>query len=74
MNANAGNTRDAGLIHELKYLLEEEMATHSHTLAWKIPWTEELVGYSLWHHKESEHDLVNNTLINSCIAGGFFTS
>ena len=21
--------------------LEEEMATHSNTLAWKIPWTEE---------------------------------
>ena len=21
--------------------LEKEMATHSHTLAWKIPWTEE---------------------------------
>ena len=54
MNANAGNTRDAGLIHELKYLLEEEMATHSHTLAWKIPWTEELVGYSPWGDKESD--------------------
>ena len=23
-------------------LLEKEMATHSSTLAWKIPWTEEL--------------------------------
>ena len=22
-------------------LLEQEMATHSNTLAWKIPWTEE---------------------------------
>ena len=28
------------------------MATHSSTLAWKIPWTEELVGYSPWGHKE----------------------
>ena len=28
--------------------LEKEMATHSGTLAWKIPWTEEPVGYSLW--------------------------
>ena len=36
--------------------LEKEMATHSSILAWKIPWTEETVGYSLWHHKESEHD------------------
>ena len=26
--------------------LEKEMATHSSTLAWKIPWTEEPVGYS----------------------------
>ena len=27
--------------------LEEEMATHSSILAWKIPWTEEsLAGYS----------------------------
>ena len=24
------------------YMLEKEMATHSSTLAWKIPWTEEL--------------------------------
>ena len=24
--------------------LEKEMATHSNILAWKIPWTEELVG------------------------------
>ena len=23
-------------------------------LAWKIPWTEELVGYSPWGHKESD--------------------
>ena len=27
-------------------LLEKEMATHSSILAWKIPWREELVGYS----------------------------
>ena len=29
-------------------LLEKEMATHSSVLAWKIPWTEEPVGYSPW--------------------------
>ena len=28
--------------------LEEEMATHSSILAWKVPRTEELVGYSPW--------------------------
>ena len=26
--------------------LEKEMATHSHILAWEIPWTEELADYS----------------------------
>ena len=34
--------------------LEKEMATHSITLAWKIPWTERLVGYSPWGCKESD--------------------
>ena len=34
--------------------LEEEMATHSSILAWKIPRTEELAGYSLWGRKESD--------------------
>ena len=24
-----------------EYPLKKEMATHSHTVAWKIPWTEE---------------------------------
>ena len=35
-------------------LLEKEMATHSSILARKIPWMEELVGYSPWAHKESD--------------------
>ena len=33
-------------------LLQKEMATHSSILAWKIPWTESLVGYSPQGHKE----------------------
>ena len=34
--------------------LEKEMATHSSTLAWKIPWTEELgAGYCPWGREES---------------------
>ena len=33
--------------------LEKEMAIHSNTIAWKIPWTEEPgIGYSPWGHKE----------------------
>ena len=34
--------------------LEKEIATHSSTLAWKIPWTRNLVGYSPWGRKESD--------------------
>ena len=34
--------------------LEKAMATHSRTLAWKIPRTEELVGYSPRGRKESD--------------------
>ena len=32
--------------------LEKEMATHSCIFAWEITWTEDLVGYSPWGHKE----------------------
>ena len=32
--------------------LEKEMATHPSILAWRIPWTEEPVGYSPWGRKE----------------------
>ena len=34
--------------------LEKGMAAHSNTLAWKIPWTEDCVGYSPWGCKESD--------------------
>ena len=36
--------------------LGKEMATHSSTLAWKIPWTfqRSVVGYSPWGRKESD--------------------
>ena len=35
--------------------LEEEMATHSSILAWKIPWTEEPSRLQRrWDHKESD--------------------
>ena len=34
--------------------LEKKMATHSSILAWEIPRTEGLVGYSPWGHKESD--------------------
>ena len=39
--ANEGNIKDMGLIPESERSPEEEMATHSSILAWRIPWTEE---------------------------------
>ena len=38
--ANAGDTRDVGLIPELGRSLEEGMPTYSSILAWRTPWTE----------------------------------
>ena len=34
--------------------LEKEMATHSSVLAWRIQWTEELLGCRLWGRTESD--------------------
>ena len=34
--------------------LEKGMATHSSILAWRILWTENPVGLSLWGRKESD--------------------
>ena len=34
--------------------LEKGKATHTRILAWKIPWTEEPGGYSLWGRKGSD--------------------
>ena len=42
--------------------LEKEMATHSSTLAWRIPQTEEPGDYSPWGRKES--DMAKQ--LNSC--------
>ena len=48
--ASVYNVRDLGW----EDFLEKEMATHTSTLALKIPWMEELgAGYSPWGRKES---------------------
>ena len=39
--AKAGDARDSGLNPGSGRAPEEEMATHSSILAWRIPWTEE---------------------------------
>ena len=38
--------------------LEKEMATHSSTLAWEIPWTEEPGGLRSWGQKRVKHNVV----------------
>ena len=39
--ANAGDIRHMGSIPGLEDPMEEEIATHSSILVWRIPWTEE---------------------------------
>ena len=41
-------------------LLEEEMATHSSVLAWRIPWTEEPGGYSPQCHESDTAECVHS--------------
>ena len=45
-------TRVQSLVRE--DLLAKEMATHSSTLAWKIPWMGEPGRLQMWSHKESD--------------------
>ena len=40
-SANAGYTRDVGLIPESGRYTGKENGNHSGILSWKIPWTEE---------------------------------
>ena len=41
LSATAGDVRDVGSIPGWEDPLEKGMATHSRTLAWRIPWTKE---------------------------------
>ena len=50
---NAAASRDLGLILAEEDPLEEKMAAHSSTLAWRIPWTEEPDGLQAMGRKES---------------------
>ena len=52
--AFACNAGDPGSISGWEDHLEEEMATHSSVLAWRIPWTEEPGGLQSMGHKESD--------------------
>jgi len=39
-----------------EYLLEKEMATHFHILAWRIPWAEETGGLQSMGSQRVGHD------------------
>ena len=54
--ANAGAARDVGSIPGWEDPLEEGMATHSSTLAWRIPWTEEPGGLQPVGSQRVRHD------------------
>ena len=57
--ANEGDAGDVSLSLGWEDLLEEEMATHSSILAWRIPWTEEPVRLQFIGLQRIGHDLVN---------------
>ena len=52
--ASAGDVRDSGSFPGFGDPLEEEMATHSSLLTWRIPWTEEPGRLRRWGCKESD--------------------
>ena len=53
-SVSAGHIRDMGSILSWEGPLKEGIATHSSILAWRLPWTEDLMGYSPWGRKESD--------------------
>ena len=62
--ANAGDGRDTGQSLIWEDPLEEEMATHSIILAWKIPWTEEPGGLKSTRLQKSQTQLNNKATTN----------
>ena len=54
--ANAREAGDSGSIPGREDPLEEEMATHSSILAWRIPWTEEPGGLQSMGSQRVSHD------------------
>ena len=52
--------------------LEQEMATHSSILAWRIPWTEGPGGYRLWKCKDIIEQLNTHTHQSIAVSILFF--
>ena len=53
---NAGDLRDLSLFLGQEDPLEEGMATHSSSLAWRVPWTEEPGGLQSMGSQRVRHD------------------
>ena len=61
--ASVGDKRDSGSILGREVPLEEEMATHSSILAWRIPWTEKPGGLqSMGSQKSDTTERLNNNI------------
>ena len=56
VKASASNAGGLGLILGREDPLEKEMATHSSTLAWRIPWMEEPDGLQSMGSQRVGHD------------------
>ena len=63
---SACNVGELGLIPGSGRSPGEGNDTHSSTLAWRIPRTESLGGYSPWHHKEL--DTTEGLTLTFCFA------
>ena len=60
MPKNVLTTTQLWSFHMLAWLLEKAMATHSSTLAWKIPWTEEPGRLQSMGSRRVRHDWVTS--------------
>ena len=69
---SAYNAGDPSLISWSGRFLWKGMATHSSTLAWRIPWTEESGGLQSMGSQKVRHDWVTNTFAFSLWSVGFF--
>ena len=66
---NARDTGNAGLIPGQEDPLDEDMATHSSILAWRIPWTEEPGGVIKNLKRLSMHSPLHIVLLTTLKSG-----
>ena len=69
---NTGDIRDAGSVPGSEDPLEEGTATHSSTLAWEIPWTEEPGGLQSMGSQRVSDDLAAKQQSDRVLEMGLF--